>query len=400
MWLIDEHKVLSMQASYQSGTRGDTISMRFSILLTGPLLHFDTIAAAGVSLVILQDIQLLIPAAQLEALGVISPLASIESSSIGSGGPIERSLSPKASINTMESYVTVAASLDRSTNPSIDTIMHHANSDISHSMAAVQDDTTTNTIDTESSAETEEQDLSSPLRARIVRPFTLPRPGTPPPSTTPPKLIQLPPMIPPTDTALNTLASKESFASLIRNHLPNPDPSAFQLHELVAEPRPATPLRTRSTSLGILNNVLSSAKNRRKRSSEGSGSEEVQSPASNVEIKASELNDRKDRGENQCASPGARKSGEGDKGASPKGSKASEEDCGASPKVGDEGMHRHKSIESEGVRRRVREEKRRSSTSGGSGSGNSGSQEGEKSEKSEKSKKKRERKQVHLWEQL
>jgi len=351
--------------------------MRFSILLTSHLLHFATIAVAGVSLIVVQGMPLLIPAIdQLEAMGVISPLASGETSSIGSRAPIERALSPKGSNHTIDSYVTIAESPNISTVPPTDAIMHHANSDISKSLAAAEDDTTTRTIDTESSTDTQEQDLSSPLRARIIRPFTLPRPGTPPPSATPPKLTQLPPTIPPTDTALNTLASKESFASLIRTHLPIHDPSTYQLHELVAEPKPTIPLRTRSTSIGILNNVLSSAKTRRKRSGEG---EDVRSSASDLGARTSEAN----------ASPGSSKTSADLNVASPKGSsKASADVYDGSPKIEEGGVRTRIWTGKEAVRK-AGEENRDSL-----GSGTSGSQE------SERKVKKRERRQVHLWEQL
>jgi len=333
-----------------------------------------------VSLVIHSDIHSLIPADQLAALRVISPLASPETSPIGSPDPSERSLSPKGSDNTIDSYVTVADSLNISTNPSTETIMHHANNDISNSLAAADENITTSTIETQTSIDTQEQDLSSPLRARIIQPFTLPRPGTPPPSTTPAKLTQLPPQIPQTDTALNTLASKESFASLIRTHLPSPDPSTYQLHELIAEPRPAPPSRTRSTSIGILNNALSSAKNRRKRSGERER-EDVPSPAPEFSDRTNEVyasshfvEDVTDTSLKDSSTKAA----------------AEDDDAVTSARLGDEGVRKRLL----GERRRGREggmgERDRDSV----GSGTSGSQESERKER------RKERRQVHLWERL
>lgn len=119
---------------------------------------------------------------------------------------------------------------------------------------------------------------NSPEESPLKIPFFLPRPPTPPPSSTPSKLAQLPNSIPPTTRDFNTLASKESFASLIRNRLPDPDPSAFRLNDPAQSseelPSPSLPSSDRTCSLakrsgtgsmGVLMTVVNSAKSRRRR---------------------------------------------------------------------------------------------------------------------------------------
>lgn len=115
-------------------------------------------------------------------------------------------------------------------------------------------DDSTNAAGTASPVSFQDVDNSSPFRIKIYSPPSLPRPTTPPPMATPSKLAQLPRLVPPTDTGLNTLASKESFTSLIRTHIPDTDPTTFQLQALPEQkaPRPPSPLRTRSVSLGTL----------------------------------------------------------------------------------------------------------------------------------------------------
>lgn len=142
------------------------------------------------------------------------------------------------------------------------------------------------------------------------------------------------------------------------------------------------PLRTRSASIGILNNVLSSAKSRRKRSGE---SEDVHSLASDLGVAVGVA----------CAytSPRSSKGSEDYHGASPRvSSKSSEGDCVASPKGGEGGVRRRVVSEMEGGMGTAREREERNRDSAGSGT--SGSQE------SERRGKRRERRQVHLWEQL
>lgn len=132
---------------------------------------------------------------------------------------------------------------------------------------------------------------NSPDVSPLKIPFFLPRPPTPPPSSTPSKLSQLPNSIPPTTKDFNTLASKESFASLIRKRLPDPDPSAFQLTDPSPTKEPLDPTlphsdrscslgkRSGTGSMGVLMSVVSSAKNRRRREAAagGAASEEERS---------------------------------------------------------------------------------------------------------------------------
>ena len=125
---------------------------------------------------------------------------------------------------------------------------------------------------------------NSPEESPLKVPFFPPRPPTPPPSSTPSQLAQLPNSIPPTTRDLSTLASKESFASLIRNRLPDPDPSAFRLHDPAetSEELPSANLslprsdrsgsvgkRSGTGSMGVLMSVVSSAKTRRRREAAG-----------------------------------------------------------------------------------------------------------------------------------
>ena len=119
---------------------------------------------------------------------------------------------------------------------------------------------------------------NSPEESPLKIPFFLPRPPTPPPSSAPSKLAQLPNSIPPTTRDFTTLASKESFASLIRNRLPDPDPSAFRLNDPAQSseelPSPSLPSsdrvcslakRSGTGSMGVLMTVVNSAKSRRRR---------------------------------------------------------------------------------------------------------------------------------------
>lgn len=119
---------------------------------------------------------------------------------------------------------------------------------------------------------------NSPDESPLKIPFFLPRPPTPPPSTAPCKLTQLPNSIPLTTRDFDTLASKESFASLIRNRLPDPDPSVFRLNDPAKSseelPSPSLPnsnsagnlgKRSGTGSMGVLMSVVNSAKNRRRR---------------------------------------------------------------------------------------------------------------------------------------
>lgn len=137
---------------------------------------------------------------------------------------------------------------------------------------AVADDSAMATITAASSIYSQDsnhfQDTSSPLRAQIKRRRSWHRPPTPPPTGTSSKLAQLPlPMIPPSDGKLNTVASKESFTSLVRNRSHNLGSSIPQLEEPEAVAKPKRPSmfgKKRTTSMNVLKKVVSSATSRRK----------------------------------------------------------------------------------------------------------------------------------------
>ncbi|KAF6237127.1 hypothetical protein HO173_004595 [Letharia columbiana] len=223
---------------------------------------------------------------QLEALGVISPHPS-ESSSITSidssparseqnlATTAERPRSPLNSSNTPESYVPVSASSDNTaTNGS--SHMAEEPKDSSTTEAGTATNLKKNSKATDDEVESQST-TKSPEESPLKIPFFLPRPPTPPPSSPPSKLAQLPNSVPPTTRDFNTLASKESFASLIRKRLPDPDPSAFQLTDpspTVEPPNPTLPSpgkasglgkRSGTGSMGVLMSVVNSAKNRRRR---------------------------------------------------------------------------------------------------------------------------------------
>ena len=145
----------------------------------------------------------------------------------------------------------------------------------SHSSKTTGDATAARTMNDDAASQST---IDSPEESPLKIPFFLPRPPTPPPSSTPSKLAQLPNSIPPTTRDFNTLASKESFASLIRNRLPDPDPSAFRLNDPAESseelPSPSLPSSNRACSLakrsgtgsmGVLMTVVNSAKSRRRR---------------------------------------------------------------------------------------------------------------------------------------
>ena len=134
------------------------------------------------------------------------------------------------------------------------------------------------------------------------RPSLQLRPPTPPPSSSAPqKIIFIPtatalvpsnllptvmPNVPELPLSLKQQASKESFAALIRSHLPSPNTESFQLRELPvskaattksAPPAPVPPERTASLS-GLRNaigNKLAKQRRRASTSSSGSGSGKV-----------------------------------------------------------------------------------------------------------------------------
>ncbi|CAF9916262.1 hypothetical protein IMSHALPRED_003023 [Imshaugia aleurites] len=263
---------------------------------------------------------------QLEALGIISPdpseissITSIESSPSRSQQNLattaERPLSPRDSSNTLDSYVSVSASSDNaSTNDALHMAEDPKNSSTTDAATAttpnktpIEDSRRTETIPEAPAARATDDDAqsqsttNSPNESPLKIPFFLPRPPTPPPSSTPSKLAQLPNSIPPTTRDFNTLASKESFATLIRNRLPDPDPSAFKLNN-PAEPydeppkNPNLPTSDRANSLGkrcgtgnmgVLMTVVNSAKNRRRREA-AAASEDEPSDGERTEPEAGE----------------------------------------------------------------------------------------------------------------
>ncbi|KAK4693180.1 hypothetical protein P7C71_g4170, partial [Lecanoromycetidae sp. Uapishka_2] len=240
-------------------------------------------------------------------LGVISPSPSIESSSIRSSGPLERPLSPKSSNNTLQSFVSVASFPSRETSPKA-AIKVDVNSTIKHttSIPAItpslrcDSDTLTKAANISTLSPTSPADsLSdiSPLKITIIPTFNIPRPPTPPPLNSPaktPSLAQLPLSIPVTFSTqtLNTQASKESFQTLIRTRLPSPDANAFKLwepnddadsgealaptsSESFTSPTPSARMgRSGSGSLGLLREVVSSARNRNRRRAASEASRE------------------------------------------------------------------------------------------------------------------------------
>ena len=119
--------------------------------------------------------------------------------------------------------------------------------------------------------------IISPEECPLMTPMLLTNPLASPFWSTQSKLAQLPNSIPPTTRDFNTLASKESFASLIRKRLPDPDPSTFQLTDPSPTEEPFKPTlpspdsagslgkRSGTGSMGVLMSVVNSAKNRRRR---------------------------------------------------------------------------------------------------------------------------------------
>ncbi|KAL9123668.1 MAG: hypothetical protein Q9217_006922 [Psora testacea] len=203
---------------------------------------------------------------QLEALGVISRTSSEESSSIRSHETQQQPVrlrsshnslgSPKTPPSALENASPTAAAIaglnyDRPTrNSSRETNSHatnHRNSIFNPPASVDSDD---DPLD------------FSPLR--VPRPLTrttIIRPPTPPTSSSPKK--------PPPSThhlpSGSTLSSKDQFTSLIRTHLPNPDPDSFKLKELYAL-RPVTPTSSapRKGSINVLQKVVDHAVRRRK----------------------------------------------------------------------------------------------------------------------------------------
>ncbi|KAL9073568.1 MAG: hypothetical protein Q9161_002808 [Pseudevernia consocians] len=243
---------------------------------------------------------------QLEALGVISPypsesssVTSIESSSVRSQENLAptagRPLSPQVSSNTLESSVSASASSDSAaTSGALATAEESSNSSTAGIAASTnpnkpsnEDSRHSNNTGEATAAKAMDDDVESPsttdspAESPLKIPFFLHRPPTPPPSSTPSKLAQLPTIIPPTTKDFNTLASKESFASLIRKRLPDPDPSAFQLTDPSPVEEPPGPIlpspdrsgnlgkRSGTGSMGVLMSVVNSAKNRRRREAAG-----------------------------------------------------------------------------------------------------------------------------------
>ena len=168
---------------------------------------------------------------------------------------VEHQSSPEGSGNVVESPVSMWSDSeddddgddDDDDNASSTHTIRHKSFTLSKGNA----DTQGMVASSSTSSFTQDKDFGSPLRARISSPPALDRPSTPPPRTTPPKTPQLPFALRPSDSTLSTPASKDSFASLVRTHLPDTDPSTFQLHDLPEETilRPPSPPRLRSKSV-------------------------------------------------------------------------------------------------------------------------------------------------------
>ncbi|KAL9101786.1 MAG: hypothetical protein Q9163_002982 [Psora crenata] len=196
---------------------------------------------------------------QLETLGVISPTPSEESLSIRSHEQEQQFVRHRSSTHTLDSTESSTSALKDASPVSaasavLDYDCRQSTSDNFHAR------TRTSSIDP---GETDHGGLEiSPLRIARYNPpdnntkkTTLIRPPTPPLSTSPQKAP------PSTHLAQPPTSSREQFASLIRTHLPSPDPNLFKLNEIYTETRLASaPTRSIGTrSMSVLKGVVNQA---------------------------------------------------------------------------------------------------------------------------------------------